>query len=88
MTAAAEWLEFPCEFFIKAMGLNAEDFADLVARLIGRHVADLEGAKVEQRTSSGGKYLSVTIGFQAQDRPQLEAIYQELSRHPRVLMVL
>ncbi len=90
MTTATDLplLEFPCEFSIKAMGLASPNFPDLVVALIAHYVPDLEGARVEQRTSSTGKYLSVTVVFQAQDRLQLDNVYRELSGHPQVLMVL
>ncbi|HEY4723266.1 MAG TPA: DUF493 domain-containing protein [Anaerolineae bacterium] len=40
------------------------------------------------RTSNGGKYLSVTATFIADSREQLDGLYQELSDHARVLMLL
>ena len=45
-------------------------------------------AAVTTRLSKGGKYIAVTATFQAQSRVQLDALYQELSTHEFVVMVL
>jgi putative lipoic acid-binding regulatory protein len=81
-------LEFPCDFPIKVMGAAAEDFDTLVVEIIRRHADDLAESDVQMRPSSGGRYLSVTVTIRATSRAQLDRIYQELSAHERVLMVL
>jgi putative lipoic acid-binding regulatory protein len=43
---------------------------------------------VRVRPSSGGKYLSVTVTFEATSKDQLDAIYQDLTDHERILMSL
>jgi putative lipoic acid-binding regulatory protein len=40
------------------------------------------------RTSRNGTYLSVTATIRAESRPQLDALYRELSSHPLVKVVL
>ncbi len=81
-------LEFPCDFPIKVMGEAAEDFDALVVELVRRHVADFAEGAVQQRPSSGGRYVSVTVTIQATSREQLDNLYRELSGHERILMVL
>jgi len=81
-------LEFPCRFPIKAMGLATDDFDLLVVEIVGRHVGALGEGAVSSRPSSNGKYVSVTVMIEAQDQQQLDAIYQELTAHERVLMAL
>jgi putative lipoic acid-binding regulatory protein len=81
-------LEFPCRFPIKAMGLAAADFDALVVEIVRRHAPDLKESAVQSRSSRGGKYLSVTITIEATSKDQLDAIYQALSDHERVLMSL
>lgn len=80
-------LEFPCEFPIKAMGLNSADFDALVVGLIRPHVEDLSEGAVKCKPSVNGKYLSVTVTFAARSREQLDAIYRDLTAHERILMV-
>jgi putative lipoic acid-binding regulatory protein len=81
-------LEFPCEYSVKAMGLAAPDFDALVFDIVRQQVPNLGEGTVRTRASSGGKYLSVTVTFEATSKPQLDAIYQALTDHERVLMSL
>ncbi len=81
-------MSFPCEFAIKVIGIWREDFQARVLDILGRHVPDLENAHVSNRTSSAGKYLSVTVAFRARSREQLDAIYRELTADDRVTLVL
>ncbi|MDM8560138.1 DUF493 domain-containing protein [Candidatus Parabeggiatoa sp. HSG14] len=85
-----ELFEFPCEFPIKVMGRAGENFDHLVLEIVRRHcdgIEEIEEKAVKKRTSSGGKYMSVTVTFTAQSRTQLDALYEELSNHERVVMV-
>jgi len=81
-------LEFPCEFSVKAMGLTAPDFDSTVVEIVGRHVSDLTEGCVASRPSKNDKYTSVTVTFQATSKKQLDAIYQDLTDHEKVLMSL
>lgn len=81
-------LQFPLLLPLKVVGRDADDFEALVLELMARHVPAELLTDVQRRSSSGGKYLSLTVTFTAQDRTQMEAVYGELSRHERVLWVL
>ena len=50
--------------------------------------AAFDAGAVETRTSSGGKYLGVTITVTATSREQLDELYRTLSTHPMVKVVL
>jgi uncharacterized protein len=80
-------LEFPCQFPIKAMGKNNLEFDLLVIEIVRRHVPENEKA-VTTRPSKDGNYLAVTVLIQATSKQQLDAIYQDLTDHPQVLMAL
>lgn len=81
-------LEFPCEFPIKAMGPTGHDLIGLVYEIMQRHVDDLDASQFSSRQSSGGKYISVTVRFEAHSKQQLDAIYRELSAHELIKYVL
>lgn len=81
-------LKFPCEFPIKAMGPGHEGFEDLVAGIVRRHAPNLGENAVTTRPSKGGKYLAVTVTIRAESRAQLDAIYQDLTACPEVLVAL
>jgi uncharacterized protein len=81
-------LEFPCQFAIKAMGKNNLEFDLLVIDIVRRHVPDFHEQSVSSRASKDANYLAVTVTIQASSKQQLDAIYQDLSGHPQVLMAL
>ena len=81
-------LVFPCQFSVKAMGLATDDFDMLVVEIVNRHVPNLGEGSVTTRSSKGGKYISVTVTFEARSKAQLDLIYQALSDNDRVLMSL
>ncbi len=89
MTPQEETLmEFPCSFGLKAMGLATDDFDALVFSLVSQHVKNLSEGAVTTKPSGGGKYISVTITFEATSRKQLDEIYHTVTAHERVLMAL
>jgi putative lipoic acid-binding regulatory protein len=81
-------LEFPCDFPIKIMGARADDFAQIVLEIVLRHAPDFDAATVEMRPSSKGNYLALTCTVRATSQAQLDALYRELTAHPRVKVVL
>lgn len=81
-------LEFPCDFPIKAMGVRSDDFKNLVTDIIGRHTPDLDTTTLRIQDSRHGRYQSVTLTVRARSREQLDAIYQDLTTHERVVIAL
>lgn len=81
-------LEFPCAFPLKIMGKAEDALAQVVLEIVTRHAPDFDGAAMEMRASSGGKYVSLTCTVTATSKPQLDALYRELSGHPLVKVVL
>jgi len=96
-------LEFPCQFPIKAMGKasapahapylhpcrqNHQEFDLLVIEIVRRHVTDINENAVTTRPSKDGNYIAVTVIIEASSKQQLDAIYQDLTDHPHVLMAL
>ncbi len=81
-------LDFPCAFPLKIMGLADPSLAQCVLEVVLRHAPDFDGATMEMRASSGGKYVSLTCTVNATSKPQLDALYRELSSHPMVKVVL
>ena len=81
-------LEFPCAFPLKIMGLTNTVLAQTVLDIVHRHAPDFDGATMEMRASSGGKYVSLTCTINATSKPQLDELYRELSGHPLVKVVL
>jgi putative lipoic acid-binding regulatory protein len=80
--------EFPCAFPLKIMGRAADNLAPAVLEIVARHAPGFDAATMEMRASSGGKYVSLTCTVIATSRPQLDALYRELTAHPLVKVVL
>lgn len=81
-------IEYPVDFPIKVMGRNRPGFAQTVIGIVLGHAPDFDPATAEMRPSRQNNYLSVTCTIRATSREQLDALYQELSGHPDVTMVL
>lgn len=81
-------IDYPCAFPVKIMGKAEDDLAQVVLEIVTRHDPGFDGASMEMRASSGGKYVSLTCTITATSRPQLDALYMELSGHPLVKVVL
>lgn len=81
-------LEFPCEFSVKAMGLNEPGFHELVVQIVRTHCQELDEDCSNTRPSKNGKWLSVTVTLQATSKAQLDAIYMDLTTHEKVTMSL
>ena len=87
-TEAETLLEFPCDFPLKIMGATREGFAQAIVEVVLRHAPDFDAARVEMRPSKAGNYLSLTCTIRATSKPQLDALYRELTSHPWVKIVL
>lgn len=81
-------LQFPCDFPIKVMGRGDSGFRALVMDLVRRRAPDLDETRVRVQNSRAGRYQSVTVVVNARARAQLDAIYQDLSEHPQIKLVL
>jgi len=94
----ASLIVYPSEIAVKAMGLaapaggerDAEQpaFRALVESLVLPLLSPAIPDGIDERRSSGGKYLSVSVRFTVTSQGQLEAIYAALHREPRVLFTL
>ena len=81
-------LEFPCDFPIKVMGVATDDFRSLVLGIIARHFGAPAEGSVEERPSSGGKYLGITVTVRAESKAQIDGAYMELTSCRQVLVAL
>lgn len=81
--------EFPCQFPLKVMGRNTPELEAIVLEIISRHIdGELNDASVKKRDSGKGKFISITVTFEAQSKLQLDNLYRELHAHEHVLMLL
>lgn len=82
-------MEFPCEFQLKVMGYNKDNFAKQMHTITQTFVDEpIEQESIIVRPSRTEKFLSVNISFTAQSKQQLDNIYQALTEHELVTMAL
>jgi putative lipoic acid-binding regulatory protein len=70
------------------MGKAEDTFAEVMLSIVTKHAPDFDATRMELRASSGGNYMSVTCTIVAQSKPQLDAIYMDLTAHPMVKVAL
>jgi len=88
MTEQPSLIEYPCDFPIKIMGKAEQDFVQTVIAIVKFHAPDFDAETMSIRTSKNGTYLGLTCTIRATSRPQLDALYQALSDHPLIAVVL
>lgn len=81
-------IQYPCAFPIKVMGARVQGFVEAIASVARQFDPEFDAGTIEQRASSGGRYLGLTITITATSREQLDELYRTLSTHPMVKVVL
>lgn len=81
-------IDYPCSFPIKVMGARVDGFAEAICEVVRAHAPDFDPASLEMRPSRNGNYLGLTVTIMAQSRAQLDGLYQALTQHPMVKVVL
>lgn len=79
---------FPCDFPLKVMGRDSDDFRSIVLGIVHKHVGQTEVHSIEERPSKDKKYLGLTYNIHATSKAQLDALYMELTSCEKVLIVL
>lgn len=81
-------VEFPCSFTIKVMGAADDVFTEKMFALIQAHVPTFTSEQMASRKSSSGNYISLSCDVWVVSKPQLDAIYIDLTAHPLVKYAL
>jgi len=81
-------IEYPSLFPIKVMGARDEGFVHAVTEIARLFDPGFDAGTIEMRQSKGGNYLGLTIHITATSREQLDQLYNALSKHPLVKVVL
>ena len=87
MTTVKTQFTFPCEYPLKIIGL-ADSLEAIAIPILRKHIPDLGEGAIQLRPSSDKKYLSISVTFRANSKAQLDALYEELTSHKTIMMVL
>ncbi|WP_116964796.1 YbeD family protein [Fastidiosibacter lacustris] len=82
------FFEFPCQFPIKIMANPQKEVVEFVLNTLEKYVDEPDKIEFSTRESKTGKYISITAIFEATSKEQLDNIYQTLSAHKEIHMVL
>ncbi|MBC7984936.1 MAG: DUF493 family protein [Candidatus Obscuribacterales bacterium] len=81
-------LVFPCDFPLKVMGRNNDEFRSIALGIVHKHVTADALVSIEERPSKDAKYLGLTYNIRATSKAQLDAMYMELTSCEKVLIAL
>jgi putative lipoic acid-binding regulatory protein len=81
-------IEYPSDFPIKVMGPTHIDFAPTIIEVVLGFDPTFHAGKMDSRPSGKGNYTGLTVTVRAISREQLDALYQALSDHPMVKIVM
>jgi putative lipoic acid-binding regulatory protein len=80
--------QFPGRFELSAMGAADADLENALPALIEALGMNVDRASLRVRASSAGRYVSVSIHFEAQSRADYDAAHSTLRAHPGVKWTL
>lgn len=81
-------IEYPCDFPIKVMAVAQAGLVEAIAAVAIQYDPGFKADTITTRPSAKGNYLGLTLTVRATSRTQLDALYQALSSHSMVKMVL
>jgi putative lipoic acid-binding regulatory protein len=81
-------IEFPCEYPIKVMGRQTNEFRGVVLEVMRKHAGEINDNHVIERASAKGTFVSITVTIIATGKDQLDIIFEDLKATGAVQMVL
>lgn len=81
-------MTFPCDFPLKIIGKNSPVFFDQVEQIIRKYFTVENEVKLASHASQHSNYLAITATIRVYEQATLDALYQELTKHPDMKMVL
>lgn len=80
------FISFPCLFPIKVIGKTDPAFEAATIDIVRKY--SLEKGEIITNYSRKGRYLAITVNVYATSQQQLNTIYQKLTEHKSIIMVL
>ncbi len=88
MTEKTTLIEFPCDFLIKIIGKNTENFTHDVLTIVRKHCPNTLDEAIQYQKSQQSSYIAISATVYALNQVSLDALYLELTQHPDMKMVL
>lgn len=83
-----ELWEFPMHYPVKIMGEACHPMVEIITTILQRHAASFDASTLEERTSSGGKYISITATVYVTCKEQINGMYADFASCKEIRMVL
>lgn len=80
--------EFPMHYPLRIMGEAQHPLREIIANILLRHVPDFDPAQMNERASSGGKYISVNVTVYVTCKEQINGMYADFAACEQIRMVL
>lgn len=85
-------VEYPCLWGYKVIGPDEEAMRSAVKQCLdhclNENSGDREFELGQSRTSSGGKYISLSLNLTVQDESERNAVFEALTQRPEIVMVI
>ena len=81
-------IEFPCEYPIKVIGYDKDNFRNAIADIIKQYCPEFDATRISVIDSRNGKYVSLRFAIFAQGEKQLQELFLDLKTNKHVKMVL
>lgn len=82
--ASEPLIEYPCQWEYRVIGRDVSALKKALRECIGDDLCDV----VPGKTSAGGKYISFRVTVSVSDEQSRNLIYQSLTAHEAITMVL
>ena len=79
-------IEFPCDWSLRIIGPQADNFETMVREVLADHCDELRNVRL--KLSREGRYTSLNCVITATGEPQLKALHQALLATGQVKLVL
>jgi putative lipoic acid-binding regulatory protein len=87
-TEEAPGMVFPCSIKVKIFVKNHSEEEREIRQFVAEQLEAHHLLGWSSRVSSGSKYLAISANVDAQSREHIDAFYQALTNHERVIMLL
>lgn len=81
-------LRFPTDYPIKVVGRPSDEFRDRVRAIMLRHAPGLDTARISERLSENGNFLSISYVIVAESSEQVIALVNDLKACEGVLTII
>ena len=81
-------ISFPCDYPIKVLGIVNPVFHDQVCDVVALHDPTITNARISQKISRKGKYVSISFQLYAISKDQIDNLFTDLKKIEAVKLVL